>query len=194
MIGVLLLGGCGGSSEEEASVETLEVTTTQDETTEKTTEITTQQETTNSNEQAAVEIEADATLEARVESSAVNCVEFDSQFSAQQFFDFNATLEQRAQLDPEGDGFACSEDNPAVIVAQSAPAAEQVPEVVEQAPTRPPFQPTTNEWADSQRRLAEAQMTDAELIAAQERAAQQRAIDPYMDESYGERQRRLAGQ
>ena len=77
--------------------------------------------------------------------------------------------------------------NPAVTPTQSTPAAEQ-------APTRPPFQPTTNDWADGQRRLAEAQMTDAELVAAQEKAAQQRAVDPYMDESYGERQRRLAGQ
>jgi hypothetical protein len=35
-----------------------------------------------------------------------------SQWQAQQFYDGVATPEERAALDPDGDGFACSEGNP----------------------------------------------------------------------------------
>ncbi len=47
----------------------------------------------------------------------VGCDGFASQFGAQQFYDFNATPEEQAILDPDGNGFAC--DSP------TAPATEQ---------------------------------------------------------------------
>ncbi len=55
-----------------------------------------------------------------------------SQFGAQQFFDFNATPEERAILDPDGNGFACDDGaiefgvDPAE--AAEAPAEQYAPE------------------------------------------------------------------
>lgn len=53
-----------------------------------------------------------------------------SQFSAQQFYDFNATPEEQAILDPDGDGIACEgllngeqEGTPAAVPTQQAPAS-----------------------------------------------------------------------
>ncbi len=43
-----------------------------------------------------------------------------SQWQAQQFYDGVATPEQRAVLDPDGDGFACSEGNP-VAASRATP-------------------------------------------------------------------------
>lgn len=41
--------------------------------------------------------------------SPVSCNGFASQFGAQQFFDSNATAEEQAILDPDGNGFACDD-------------------------------------------------------------------------------------
>jgi hypothetical protein len=113
----LLLSGCGGSPEEKASVEEPTEEETNEATTEKTTESANQQETTTrSKEQAVVEMEVDAAPPSS--SPQVSCESFTtmsgspSQWQAQQFLDFVATPEQRAILDPEGDGFACSVGNP----------------------------------------------------------------------------------
>ncbi len=42
-------------------------------------------------------------------TAPVSCDGFASQFGAQQFFDFNATPEEQAILDPDGNGFACDD-------------------------------------------------------------------------------------
>ncbi len=55
-----------------------------------------------------------------------------SQFGAQQFFDFNATPEERAILDPDGNGFAC--DDGAIefgVDPAEAPPEAPVSEAVE---------------------------------------------------------------
>ncbi len=49
-----------------------------------------------------------------------------SQWQAQQFYGGVATPEQRAALDPDGDGFACSEGNP-TAAAQYATPSECIP-------------------------------------------------------------------
>lgn len=41
-------------------------------------------------------------------ATSVSCSGFASQFGAQQYYDYNATPEEQALLDPDGDGFACS--------------------------------------------------------------------------------------
>ena len=44
---------------------------------------------------------------AALEGIPQDCDNFASQFAAQQFYDFNATPEQQAAFDPDGNGFAC---------------------------------------------------------------------------------------
>ncbi len=51
----------------------------------------------------------------------VSCEGFGSEFGAQQFYDFTATAEQQAILDPDGNGFAC--DTPTA----TQPAQSEIP-------------------------------------------------------------------
>lgn len=64
----------------------------------------------------------DEMMEAPAEA-AVNCDGFASQFGAQQFFDFNATPQEQAILDPDGNGFAC--DGGTIEVGEDAVAAPE---------------------------------------------------------------------
>lgn len=50
----------------------------------------------------------DPTTPEPTQPQSVSCSGFASQFGAQQYYDFNATAEEQAILDPDGDGFACS--------------------------------------------------------------------------------------
>lgn len=56
-------------------------------------------------------------------TASVNCDGFASQFGAQQFFDFNATTEEQAILDPDGNGFAC--DGGTIEVGEDPVAAPE---------------------------------------------------------------------
>ncbi len=63
-------------------------------------------------------------------AAPVSCDDFTTQFQAQQFFDFNATPEEQAILDPDGNGFACDSGQ---IVFGEDPAEAPTP-VDETAP------------------------------------------------------------
>lgn len=75
------------------------------------------------------------------EEEAVGCEDFvtasgePSQLQAQQFYDFNATPDQRATLDPDGNGYAC--DGGTIAPPGEAPAPED--------PAASPIQPGTPE-------------------------------------------------
>ncbi len=70
-----------------------------------------------------------------------------SQFSAQQFFDFNATPEEQAILDPDGNGFACDDGT---IESGVDPAEAPVVETVETpAPAAPAASETMTALPDT---------------------------------------------
>ena len=92
-------------------------------------------------EPESVSAEATASASASVPAEEVSCEGFTtisgepSQFQAQQFFDFSATEEEQAILDPDGNGFACDDgeiefggDDSSVTASASAASVEALPE------------------------------------------------------------------
>ncbi len=55
------------------------------------------------------------------------CGSFGSQFGAQQYYDFNATAEEQAIMDPSGDGFACTPEDGNIVVEEITGAPAQDP-------------------------------------------------------------------